>query len=91
MVRARPAKAAAVLQFLDGATGTLTVGAISRPPAGAGKDGGSREVSPETLARSGEFRRGVPPERRYRRTGGATSTASAVPRQPHPPLPQPRE
>jgi putative ABC transport system permease protein len=39
------------LQFLNGTTGTLTVGAISRPPAGAGKDGGSWEVSLETLAR----------------------------------------
>ncbi|MFE2409548.1 ABC transporter permease [Kitasatospora sp. NPDC059408] len=39
------------LHFLNGAVGTLTVGAISRPPAGAGKDGGSWEVSLDTLAR----------------------------------------
>jgi putative ABC transport system permease protein len=39
------------LHFLNGAVGTLTVGAISRPPAGAGKDGGSWEVSLDTLNR----------------------------------------
>lgn len=37
------------LHFLNGNTGTLTVGAISKPPAGAGKDGGSWEVSLDTL------------------------------------------
>ncbi|MEV7026005.1 ABC transporter permease, partial [Kitasatospora sp. NPDC093558] len=39
------------LHFLNGAVGTLTVGAIAKPPAGAGKDGGSWEVSLDTLAR----------------------------------------
>ncbi|MFE0464515.1 ABC transporter permease [Kitasatospora sp. NPDC058965] len=39
------------LHFLNGNTGTLTVGAISKPPAGAGKDGGSWEVSLDTLSR----------------------------------------
>ncbi|MGW3044571.1 ABC transporter permease [Kitasatospora sp. NPDC001159] len=38
------------LHFLNGRVGTLTVGAISKPPAGAGKDGGSWEVSLDTLA-----------------------------------------
>ncbi|MFJ9843711.1 ABC transporter permease [Kitasatospora sp. NPDC101155] len=37
------------LHFLNGRVGTLTVGAISKPPAGAGKDGGSWEVSLDTL------------------------------------------
>ncbi|MEU9047816.1 MULTISPECIES: FtsX-like permease family protein [unclassified Kitasatospora] len=37
------------LHFLNGNVGTLTVGAISKPPAGAGKDGGSWEVSLDTL------------------------------------------
>ncbi|MGA5824345.1 ABC transporter permease [Kitasatospora sp. NPDC094028] len=39
------------LDFLNGNNGTLTVGAISTPPAGAGKDGGSWEVSLDTLNR----------------------------------------
>ncbi|MGW2372608.1 ABC transporter permease [Kitasatospora sp. NPDC001683] len=39
------------LHFLNGNVGTLTVGAISKPPAGAGKDGGSWEVSLDTLNR----------------------------------------
>ncbi|KIF00679.1 hypothetical protein PL81_39840, partial [Streptomyces sp. RSD-27] len=39
------------LHFLSGADATLTVGAITRPPAGAGKDGGTWEVSLDTLAR----------------------------------------
>ncbi|WP_035849992.1 ABC transporter permease [Kitasatospora azatica] len=39
------------LHFLNGNAGTLTVGAISKPPAGAGKDGGSWEVSLDTLSR----------------------------------------
>ncbi|MQS15503.1 FtsX-like permease family protein [Streptomyces kaniharaensis] len=37
------------LHFLNGNVGTLTVGAISKPPAGAGKDGGSWEISLDTL------------------------------------------
>ncbi|GGU50615.1 ABC transporter permease [Streptomyces violascens] len=39
------------LHFLNGNVGTLTVGAISKPPAGAGKDGGSWEVSLDTLTK----------------------------------------
>ncbi|GAA2250779.1 FtsX-like permease family protein [Kitasatospora cystarginea] len=39
------------LHFLNGNVGTLTVGAISKPPAGAGKDGGSWEISLDTLNR----------------------------------------
>ncbi|MEV8524093.1 hypothetical protein AB0451_08025 [Streptomyces sp. NPDC052000] len=40
-----------LLHFLNGNVGTLTVGAISKPPAGAGKDGGSWEVSMDTLTK----------------------------------------
>ncbi|MFE9572929.1 FtsX-like permease family protein [Streptomyces sp. NPDC006692] len=39
------------LHFLNGNVGTLTVGAISKPPAGAGKDGGSWEASMDTLTK----------------------------------------
>ncbi|MFK0050378.1 ABC transporter permease [Streptomyces sp. NPDC090741] len=37
------------LHFQNGTTATIPVGAISKPPAGAGKDGGSFEVSLDTL------------------------------------------
>ncbi|MFJ9779054.1 ABC transporter permease [Amycolatopsis sp. NPDC101161] len=39
------------LTLLGGATATLTVTAISKTPAGGGKDGGTFEVSLDTLAR----------------------------------------
>jgi putative ABC transport system permease protein len=39
------------LHFQNGTTATLPVGAISKPPAGAGKDGGTFEVSLTTLTR----------------------------------------
>ncbi|MEU5386860.1 ABC transporter permease [Kitasatospora cineracea] len=38
------------LHFQNGAVGTLSVAAITNPPAGAGKDGGTWEVSLDTLA-----------------------------------------
>lgn len=39
------------LTFLDGATATLPVAAISKTPVGGGKDGGTFEVSLDTLTR----------------------------------------
>ncbi len=39
------------LHFLNGNTATLTVGAITKPPAGAGKDAGTFEVSLDTLTK----------------------------------------
>ncbi|MEU6894872.1 FtsX-like permease family protein [Streptomyces sp. NPDC046557] len=39
------------LHFLNGNTATLTVGAITKPPAGAGKDAGTFQVSLDTLGR----------------------------------------
>jgi putative ABC transport system permease protein len=39
------------LTFANGASATLTVGAISKPPTGGGKDGGVFQVSTDTLAR----------------------------------------
>jgi len=39
------------LSFANGANATLTVGAISKPPTGGGKDGGVFQVSADTLAR----------------------------------------
>jgi len=40
------------LTFANGATATLQVGAISKPPTGGGKDGGVFQVALDTLTRS---------------------------------------
>jgi putative ABC transport system permease protein len=40
------------MTFANGATATLQVGAISKPPTGGGKDGGVFQVSLDTLTRS---------------------------------------